>query len=94
MIVTFKVVVFVNIREQFHAIVLSLGRIHRDVRQMVKGGSSQLSVKQLQQRVGVKPSLADCVDGLMLLQDMHCSEYVILFYVFYLCIDILVENIF
>ncbi|XP_062028293.1 uncharacterized protein At5g43822 [Rosa rugosa] len=66
-----------NTMDQFHAIVLSLGRIHRDGRQMVQGGSSQLSVKQLQQRVGVKPSLADCVDGLMLLQDMHCSEYLL-----------------
>ncbi|KAL6183856.1 hypothetical protein ACLB2K_045266 [Fragaria x ananassa] len=63
-----------NTLEQFHGIVLSLGRIHRDGRQMIKGGSSQLSFKQLQQRVGVKPSLADCVDGLMLLQDMHCSD--------------------
>ncbi|RXH73460.1 hypothetical protein DVH24_016282 [Malus domestica] len=67
--------------EEFHAIVLSLGKIHRDGRQMVKGGASgQLSVKQLQQRIGVKPSLADCLDGLMLLQDMHCSEYVTLWY--------------
>ncbi|CAN6720027.1 unnamed protein product [Malus baccata var. baccata] len=64
--------------EEFHVIVLSLGKIHRDGRQMAKGGgSSQLSVKQLQQRVGVKPSLADCLDGLMLLQDMHCSEYLL-----------------
>ncbi|KAM1093057.1 hypothetical protein ACFX2I_020181 [Malus domestica] len=64
--------------EEFHAIVLSLGKIHRDGRQMVKGGASgQLSVKQLQQRIGVKPSLADCLDGLMLLQDMHCSEYLL-----------------
>ncbi|KAM1248566.1 hypothetical protein ACFX2I_044566 [Malus domestica] len=64
--------------EEFHVIVLSLGKIHRDGGQMAKGGgSSQLSVKQLQQRVGVKPSLADCLDGLMLLQDMHCSEYLL-----------------
>ncbi|PRQ44635.1 putative casein Kinase 2 substrate [Rosa chinensis] len=53
---------------------MSLGRIHRDGRHMIKGGSSQLSTKQLQQRVGVKPTLADCLDGLMLLQDMHCSD--------------------
>lgn len=41
----------------------------------MKGGSSQLTVKQLQLRVGVKPSLQDCLDGLMLLYDMHHSEY-------------------
>ncbi|CAB4278885.1 unnamed protein product [Prunus armeniaca] len=64
--------------EEFHGIVLSLGKIHRDGRQMVKGGgSNQLTIKQLQQRVGVKPSLADCLDGLMLLQEMHCSEYLL-----------------
>lgn len=56
---------------------MSLGKIHRDGRQMVKGGgSNHLTIKQLQQRVGVKPSLAYCLDGLMLLQEMHCSEYV------------------
>ncbi|KAK9921856.1 hypothetical protein M0R45_030352 [Rubus argutus] len=66
-----------NTMEEFHCVVLSLGRIHRDGRQMIKGGSSQLSLKQLQQQVGVKPTLADCVDGLMLLQDMHCSEYLL-----------------
>ncbi|XP_040373175.1 uncharacterized protein At5g43822 isoform X2 [Rosa chinensis] len=64
-----------NTMEEFHCIVMSLGRIHRDGRHMIKGGSSQLSTKQLQQRVGVKPTLADCLDGLMLLQDMHCSEW-------------------
>ncbi|XP_008237966.1 PREDICTED: uncharacterized protein At5g43822 isoform X2 [Prunus mume] len=64
--------------EEFHGIVLSFGKIHRDGRQMVKGGgSNQLTIRQLQQRVGVKPSLADCLDGLMLLQEMHCSEYLL-----------------
>ena len=76
-----------NFREEFHGIVLSLGRIHRDGKQMIKGGggSSQLSIKQLQQRVGVRPSLADCVDGLMLLQDMHCSEYATFLYFDIVC---------
>lgn len=42
---------------------------------MLKGGSSQPSSKQLNQRVGVKPSLADCLDGLLLLHEMHHAEY-------------------
>jgi hypothetical protein len=67
-------------REEFHGIVLSIEKIHRDSRQQIKGGSSKLSAKQLQQRVGIKPSLADCLDGLMVLCDMHHSEYE-LFYV-------------
>ncbi|KAK3224120.1 hypothetical protein Dsin_011145 [Dipteronia sinensis] len=63
--------------EDFHGIVLYLEKIHRDGRQLVKGGSNQLTVKQLHQRIGVKPRLADCIDGLMLLSDMHNSEYLL-----------------
>lgn len=62
-------------REEFHGVVFSIEKIHRDGRQQVKGGSNQPSAKQLQLRVGVKPTLADCLDGLMVLYDMHRSEY-------------------
>ncbi|XP_021902626.1 uncharacterized protein At5g43822 [Carica papaya] len=61
--------------QEFNSIISSLEKIHRDGRQLVKGGSSKLGVKQLQQRVGIKPCLADCLDGLMLLYIMHQSEY-------------------
>ncbi|KAI3424027.1 uncharacterized protein J3R85_010679 [Psidium guajava] len=61
--------------EEFHGVVMSLEKIHRDSKQLVKGGSGQLSVKHLQQRVGVKPCLQDCLDGLMILYEMHRSEY-------------------
>ncbi|XP_054802924.1 uncharacterized protein At5g43822 isoform X2 [Prosopis cineraria] len=61
--------------EEFHKIVLSLERIHRDGRQLVKGGSSCPTMKQLQQRLGIKPSLTDCLDGLLFLHDIHDSEY-------------------
>lgn len=70
-------------REEFQGIVLSIEKLYRDGRQLVKGGSNQLTVKQLQQRVGVKPCLADCLDGLMILHDMHYSEYVILLYIYF-----------
>ncbi|KAK7815435.1 uncharacterized protein CFP56_001564 [Quercus suber] len=63
--------------EEFHGIVFSIEKIHRDGRQQVKGGSNQPSAKQLQLRVGVKPTLADCLDGLMVLYDMHHSEYLL-----------------
>ncbi|ESR48636.1 hypothetical protein KPL70_016792 [Citrus sinensis] len=63
--------------EEFRGIVLSLEKFHRDGKQLVRGGSNQLTVKQLQQRVGLKPTLADCLDGLMILWDMHNSEYVL-----------------
>ncbi|XP_009618641.1 uncharacterized protein At5g43822-like [Nicotiana tomentosiformis] len=60
--------------EKFRSVVLSLEKMVRDGRQLVKGGSTQVTVKQLQQRVGIKPSIADCLDGLKLLCEMHQSE--------------------
>ncbi|OAY33090.1 uncharacterized protein At5g43822 [Manihot esculenta] len=63
--------------EEFRGIVLFLEKMHRDGRQLVKGGSSQLSAKQLQQRIGTKPCLTDCLDGLMILHEMHRSEYLL-----------------
>lgn len=41
----------------------------------MKGGSVQLSMKQLHQRIGVKPSIADCLEGLRILHEMYQSEY-------------------
>ncbi|KAL0352521.1 UNVERIFIED_CONTAM: hypothetical protein Scaly_1640800 [Sesamum calycinum] len=63
--------------EEFHGIVSSLEKIVRDSRQLVKAGSSQPTAKQLKQRVGLKPTLADCLDGLRLLEEMHRSEYLL-----------------
>lgn len=62
-------------REEFHGIVVSLEKILRDGKQLVKGGSMQPTTKQMQLRVGVKPCLTDCLDGLRLLYEMHHSEY-------------------
>ncbi|WCJ43929.1 Pentatricopeptide repeat (PPR) superfamily protein [Euphorbia peplus] len=61
--------------DEFRAIVLFLERIQRDGRHLFSGGSSRLTTKQLQQRVGIKPCLIDCMDGLTILHDMHHSEY-------------------
>ncbi|GAV76695.1 hypothetical protein CFOL_v3_20168 [Cephalotus follicularis] len=66
-----------NTLNDFHVIVLSLEKICRDSKQLVKGGSSQPTMKQMQQRIGVKPSLQACVNGLMLLHEMHHSEYLL-----------------
>jgi hypothetical protein len=60
---------------------LLIEKIHRDSRQQIKGGSGKSSVKQLQQRIGIKPSLTDCLDGLVVLYDMHHLEYEL----FYVC---------
>lgn len=61
----------------FHSIVLSLEKIFRDGRQLVKGGSAAPTATQLKQRVGVKPSLSDCLEGLKILYEMHHSEYLL-----------------
>ena len=66
-------------REDFRGMVILLEKIVRDGRQIAKGGS-QLSAKQLKQRVGVKPSLSDCLGGLTILHEMHNSEYGHLFF--------------
>ncbi|EEF52885.1 conserved hypothetical protein [Ricinus communis] len=64
--------------DEFQGIVMILERMHRDGKQLVQGGgSNHLTAKQLQQRVGIKPCLADCLDGLMILRDMHRSEYLL-----------------
>ncbi|KAG8381350.1 hypothetical protein BUALT_Bualt06G0113200 [Buddleja alternifolia] len=63
--------------EEFHGIVLSLEKIVRDSSQQLKVGSSQQTAKQLKQRIGIKPSLADCLGGLRLLHEMHQSEYLL-----------------
>ncbi|KAL8151231.1 hypothetical protein V2J09_021039 [Rumex salicifolius] len=63
--------------EEFCGVVMWLDKMVKDGRQIVRGGSHQPSVKQLQQRVGVKPSLTDCLDGLILLHEMHHSEYLL-----------------
>ncbi|GAB2232439.1 hypothetical protein Droror1_Dr00011472 [Drosera rotundifolia] len=67
--------------EEFHGIVLSLQKIVCDGRQLVKGGTKPLSAKQLQQRIGVKPCLADCLDGLAVLHEMYRAEYLLKSYV-------------
>ncbi|XP_027090580.1 uncharacterized protein At5g43822 [Coffea eugenioides] len=63
--------------EDFRGVSSSLEKVVRDGRQLVKGGSTVATAKQLQQRVGIKPSLADCLEGLRLLSEMHHSEYLL-----------------
>ncbi|KAL9225098.1 hypothetical protein vseg_001061 [Gypsophila vaccaria] len=63
--------------EDFHGIVLFLEKMVRDSKQQVQGGSNRLSAKLMQQRIGVKPSLSDCLQGLAILQEMHSSEYLL-----------------
>ncbi|XP_073034565.1 uncharacterized protein At5g43822-like isoform X2 [Primulina eburnea] len=63
--------------EEFRGVVSSLGMIVHDSRQLAGVGSSQSTTKQLRQRIGIKPSLENCLDGLRLLEDMHEAEYLL-----------------
>ncbi|CAI9116515.1 OLC1v1017685C7 [Oldenlandia corymbosa var. corymbosa] len=61
--------------EDFCGVCTTLEKMARDGAQLIKGGSSISSAKQQQQGVGIKPSVAVCLDGLRLLSEMHRSEY-------------------
>lgn len=60
-------------REEFNSIARSLHKALRDTNQMVRGGSA-LSAKQMQLQVGILPTIADCLDGLRTLCEMHQAE--------------------
>ncbi|KAK9130471.1 hypothetical protein Sjap_010958 [Stephania japonica] len=61
--------------EEFHGIVMSLEKVLQDGRQLVKGGSMLLSEYQMQLPVGIRPSVAYCIEGLRTLHEMHNDEY-------------------
>ncbi|KAJ8618357.1 hypothetical protein MRB53_014543 [Persea americana] len=72
--------IFCSMREtlkEFHIIVMSLEKIVRDGNQLLKGGSMQPTTHQMQLRVGIRPSVEDCLDGLKSLHEMHHSEYLV-----------------
>jgi hypothetical protein len=52
----------------------SLEKIWRDGQQLLKA-EKHATPKQLEQRVGPRPSLQDCLDGLHSLYQMHHDEY-------------------
>ncbi|KAJ0806615.1 putative casein Kinase 2 substrate [Helianthus annuus] len=60
--------------EELNIIILSLAKTYRDAKHQLKGGSIQFSTKQLNYRIGVKPSIADCLEALRLLHEMYQSE--------------------
>lgn len=69
--------IFVSMREtleEFSGIAKGLNKALRNTEQMVRGGSA-LTAKQLQLQVGILPTIADCLDGLQTLSDMHQAEY-------------------
>ncbi|KAB2064865.1 hypothetical protein ES319_A09G050300v1 [Gossypium barbadense] len=64
-------------REDFRGVVLSLARLQHDGKQLAKGSSNQMNKKQLQHRIGVKPTLTNCIDGLVLLHEIYHDEYLL-----------------
>ncbi|TYH01455.1 hypothetical protein ES288_A09G059600v1 [Gossypium darwinii] len=66
-----------NTMEDFRGVVLSLARLQHDGKQLAKGSSNQMNKKQLQLRIGVKPTLTNCIDGLVLLHEIYHDEYLL-----------------
>ncbi|KAG6436596.1 hypothetical protein SASPL_101497 [Salvia splendens] len=63
--------------KEFGGIVSSLEKVVRDSKQLAKVGSAQMTGKQLKLQIGVKPTIAYCIEGLRLLEEMHRSEYLL-----------------
>ncbi|EOA14622.1 hypothetical protein CARUB_v10027881mg [Capsella rubella] len=60
-----------NVLEEFWGCVLTLKKLHRDGLHLLEVESSKRRVKE---RIGVKPCIADCLEGLSILFDMHQSD--------------------
>ncbi|TYI64010.1 hypothetical protein E1A91_D09G056500v1 [Gossypium mustelinum] len=63
-----------NTMEDFRGVVLSLEKLQYDGKQLAKGSSNHKNKKQLQHRIGVKPTLTNCIDGLVLLHEIYHDE--------------------
>ena len=61
------------LRERLNGIVRALSKALRDTNQMVRGGSA-LTAKQMKLQVGISPTIAECLDGLRTLCEMHQDE--------------------
>ncbi|KAF9614155.1 hypothetical protein IFM89_015625 [Coptis chinensis] len=57
----------------FQGIVVSLEKIFRDGRHLANGSSKKVN----ELRIGIRPSIADCIEGLKVVYEMHQSEYLL-----------------
>ncbi|KAH7682341.1 Casein Kinase 2 substrate protein [Dioscorea alata] len=70
--------IFCSMKEtmkEFYGIVMSFEKIASDGNQLLRGGSIPTAQKQL--KIGIWPSLEECVDGLQTIHEMHQSEYLL-----------------
>ncbi|XP_078439774.1 pentatricopeptide repeat (PPR) superfamily protein [Wolffia australiana] len=61
-----------EVLKQFESVVASLDKISKDACQLSRSESTPISC---QIKIGIKPSLADCVEGLKTIHEMYQSEY-------------------
>lgn len=69
--------IFFSIRqtlEKFSGVLKALNKALHDTNLMVRGGSA-LTAKQMQLQVGILPTIAECLDGLRTLCEMHQAEF-------------------
>ncbi|BBM98706.1 hypothetical protein MPTK1_1g15600 [Marchantia polymorpha subsp. ruderalis] len=64
-----------NTLSDLSRVVAALEKVWRDGCQLLKAERQQPTASQMQQRVGPRPSLQDCVNGLHTLYQMHFDEY-------------------
>ncbi|XP_020530010.1 uncharacterized protein At5g43822 isoform X2 [Amborella trichopoda] len=62
---------------EFDGIVKALEKLWQDGCQLLKGESKQPTARQMQARIGIRPSLSDCLEGLRAIHEMHHSEYLL-----------------
>lgn len=73
-------IIFISMRstlDEFNKVVKSLKKIWQDGCHLLKGETQQPTLQQMQMRVGLRPSLSDCLDGLKAIYEMHLSEYLL-----------------
>ncbi|KAF9599049.1 hypothetical protein IFM89_033656 [Coptis chinensis] len=61
-------------KSDFQGIVMSLEKIFRDGSRHLANASSR---KQTELRIGIRPSIAVCIEGLKVVYEMHESEYLL-----------------
>ncbi|XP_039124531.1 uncharacterized protein At5g43822 isoform X2 [Dioscorea cayenensis subsp. rotundata] len=67
--------IFCSMKEtmkEFYGTVMSFEKIASDGNQLLRGGSIPTAQKQL--KIGIWPSLEECVDGLRTIHEMHRSD--------------------
>ncbi|KAE8076945.1 hypothetical protein FH972_015562 [Carpinus fangiana] len=62
---------------EFHEVVCTIGRVYEESRLEIEACLSELGAEQVHQPIGIKPNLTERLDKLLVLYNMHKSEYLL-----------------